>query len=424
MSSPAIQVENLGKRYRIGVQEEETGTLVGQLSSWVTSPISNFRNLRRLSRFDENGDAPDVIWALRDVSFEVEEGAVLGVIGRNGAGKSTLLKVLSRITTPTTGRVKLYGRVASLLEVGTGFHQELTGRENTYLNGTILGMSKAEIDRKFDEIVDFSGIEQFIDTPVKRYSSGMKVRLAFAVAAHLEPEILLVDEVLAVGDVGFQKKSLGKMREVATAGRTVLLVSHNMGAILSLCDSAILLHHGRLQAIGDTTELVRTYQDSFIDNSVSLQRGGKVWFGDIVIGEQGNYTMQATDALHLELNFGFRNPPGSFGVFCFIENDRGEQVLNTRLTSRDLAEGNHIYKATIDFPPVWLNPGLYTVYFKIIVRDSLEDNGRYFSERIPFTISGRVNKGKTVLTPPVDWHIMQFPNGKHPVSVNKKQVHE
>ena len=215
MNNPAIQVEHLGKRYRIGSREDELDTLGERLWSWVRSPLQNYRRLRSLSHFSENGESADVIWALRDISFSVSQGEALGVIGRNGAGKSTLLKVLSRITPPTTGRVVLGGRVASLLEVGTGFHPELTGRENVYLNGSILGMTRPEIDRKFDEIVAFSGIEKFIDTPVKRYSSGMRVRLAFSVAAHLEPEILLIDEVLAVGDAEFQRKCLGKMKDVA-----------------------------------------------------------------------------------------------------------------------------------------------------------------------------------------------------------------
>ena len=212
MSDTVIKVENLSKVYRIGLQEEIHDTLMGAFTSFVRNPFKNYRRLQRLTQFSSGGDDQDTIWALKDVSFDVRRGEVIGIIGRNGAGKSTLLKVLSRITHPTNGRIELNGRVASLLEVGTGFHPELTGRENVYLNGTILGMTKAEIDRKFDEIVDFSGIEKFIDTPAKRYSSGMRVRLAFSVAAHLEPEILLVDEVLAVGDATFQKKSIGKQK--------------------------------------------------------------------------------------------------------------------------------------------------------------------------------------------------------------------
>lgn len=249
MSDIAIRVENLGKRYRIGAARERYDTLRDAL-------VGTFRRLRRRSLEDAEERE---IWALKDVSFEVKRGEVLGIIGRNGAGKSTLLKILSRITEPTTGRAEIYGRVGSLLEVGTGFHPELTGRENIYLSGAILGMKKAEIDRRFDEIVEFAEIERFLDTPVKRYSSGMYVRLAFAVAAHLDPEILLVDEVLAVGDAAFQKKCLGKMGEVGKEGRTVLFVSHNMAAIETLCDRGLLLHKGFIQALGPIEQIISEY---------------------------------------------------------------------------------------------------------------------------------------------------------------------
>ncbi len=274
MSDYAIRVENLSKRYRIGRKEERPDTLAGAIGGWLGAPLANFRRLRRMSQFSQNGQEPDVIWALRDVSFNVREGEVVGIIGRNGAGKSTLLKILSRITPPTSGRVVLNGRVASLLEVGTGFHGDLTGRENVYLNGTILGMAKAEIDRNFDEIVAFSGVEKFIDTPIKRYSSGMKVRLAFAVAAHLQPEILLIDEVLAVGDAEFQKKCLGKMEDVARQGRTVLFVSQNMGAVNALCKETALVEDGRLQALAPTAEVIATYLGEALQqqNAEDLER--------------------------------------------------------------------------------------------------------------------------------------------------------
>ena len=319
MSSPVITVENLSKAYRIGLKEEIPDTIVGAMTGWLKAPLRNWKRLRSLDTgrlrdqvsgvkcqvSDDSGngkpgsssssptpdtrhptprssltpdpchltpdssltpdtrhltpDTSGIIWALRDVSFEVQQGEVLGIIGRNGAGKSTLLKLLSRITEPTSGRAVIRGRISSLLEVGTGFHPELTGRENLYMNGTILGMAKKEIDRKFDEIVDFSGVEKFLDTPVKRYSSGMQVRLAFAVAAHLEPEILVIDEVLAVGDADFQKRCFGKMRDVASQGRTVLIVSHNMGSITSLCPEAMLLEQGRLAASGPSSQVVQRY---------------------------------------------------------------------------------------------------------------------------------------------------------------------
>jgi lipopolysaccharide transport system ATP-binding protein len=247
MSDPVIAVENLGKRYRIGHQQSHNYVALRDvLASKVDAPLRWFGQ-RAPAPTDRTVD----FWALKDVSFEVQQGDVLGIIGRNGAGKSTLLKLLSRITEPTEGRVMLEGRVASLLEVGTGFHPELTGRENIFLNGAILGMTRSEIKRNFDEIVAFADVETFLDTPIKRYSSGMYVRLAFAIAAHLESEILIVDEVLAVGDVQFQKKCLRRMTEVAAGGRTVLVVSHNMNAVESLCTSALHLDAGRVQGFGD-----------------------------------------------------------------------------------------------------------------------------------------------------------------------------
>lgn len=267
LSDVAIRVEGLGKRYRIGLLEEEADTLVEAVGRWVRAPFRNYRRLRRLSRFDEE-HGEDVLWALRDVSFEVERGEVVGMIGRNGAGKSTLLKILAGITEPSEGRATLEGRVASLLEVGTGFHPELTGRENVYLNGTILGMTRKEVDRKFDEITDFSGVAKFMETPVKRYSSGMKVRLAFAVAAHLDPEILLVDEVLAVGDVEFQRRCLEKMDSIVDGGRTVLFVSHDMKAIQQLCPRALVLDDGSLTIDADVETAITRY---VIDSSSEIE---------------------------------------------------------------------------------------------------------------------------------------------------------
>ncbi len=253
MRRPAIQVQGLGKEYVIGAREKAPPSFREMLTDSLAAP------LRRLRRLSGNVKADERFWALKDVGFEVRPGEVLGIIGRNGAGKSTLLKVLSRITAPTEGRVEIRGRIASLLEVGTGFHGELTGRENIYLNGAILGMSRREIDRRFDEIVAFAEVESFIDTPVKRYSSGMYVRLAFAVAAHLEADTLLVDEVLAVGDAEFQRKSLGKMKDVSGEGRTVLFVSHNMGMIGSLCDRCLLLDRGAVAALGEPRAVISEY---------------------------------------------------------------------------------------------------------------------------------------------------------------------
>lgn len=256
MGRPAILVDNLSKSYQLGRKVDPNASFRDAIVGAVSSP---FRRLKQLGRGGDES-ANETFWALKDVSFEVQPGEVVGVIGRNGAGKSTLLKILSRITEPTAGSVRLRGRISSLLEVGTGFHPELTGRENVYLNGTILGMKKTEIDRKFDEIVEFSGVEKFLDTPVKRYSSGMMVRLGFAVAAHLEPDVLIVDEVLAVGDADFQRKCIDKMRDVATSGeRTVLLVSHNMSSIASLAAHCLYLSEGRKVTYGTTDDVIELY---------------------------------------------------------------------------------------------------------------------------------------------------------------------
>ncbi len=256
---PIIRVRNLSKRYRIG-RVEPYRTLRESIVRSVTAPARIARAMLG-GRAHDGGehDGERHVWALRDVNFDVMPGEVLGLIGRNGAGKSTLLKLLSRITEPTSGRAEIYGRIGSLLEVGTGFHFELTGRENIYLSGAILGMRRAEIQRKFDEIVTFAEVEKFVDTPVKHYSSGMHVRLGFSVAAHLEPEILLVDEVLAVGDAAFQKKCLGKMGDVARAGRTIIFVSHNMASVESLCNSCVLITSGRLEAKGEPAQIVMRY---------------------------------------------------------------------------------------------------------------------------------------------------------------------
>ncbi len=311
MSGAVIKVENLYKEYRLGTISH--GTLYRDLQSWWAKmrgredPNSVISTVP--SPDSRNPGNPHFL-ALRDVSFEVRRGEVLGIIGRNGAGKSTLLKILSEVTSPTRGTVKIKGRIASLLEVGTGFHPELTGRENIYLNGAILGMTKKETTKKFDEIVDFAEVEKFIDTPVKRYSSGMYVRLAFAVAAHLEPEILIVDEVLAVGDAQFQKKCLGKMGEVARGGRTVLFVSHNMEAVLTLCTEGIILISGEIARHGDIRAVVKHYNESLAAGSYSIEgasRGGaggvhitKVWLDNAVRRKAETFSASEKVFLNLE----------------------------------------------------------------------------------------------------------------------------
>jgi len=374
MSDIAIRVENLGKLYRIG-RRERYYTLRDVLARSFAAPFrclmpiakSKFRNSKLTNPQSAiRNPQSEFIWALKDVSFEIKQGEVVGVIGRNGAGKSTLLKILSRITEPTEGYAEIHGRVGSLLEVGTGFHPELTGRENIYLNGAILGMKKREIERKFDEIVAFAEVEKFIDTPVKHYSSGMYVRLAFAVAAHLEPEILLVDEVLAVGDAAFQKKCLGKMGDVAKEGRTVLFVSHNMGAISSLCNKTIYLADGQIRATGPTEKIVTDYlSEVFQDRIESLEQARLAGYGqhvrlsdvrllsndgsNLLFGQPIKYALTIEsdiDAEDLSIATGIFNSSGTCIGTSFTKEKlsvKANQKLTLRLTisNLNLAPGSY-----------------------------------------------------------------------------------
>jgi lipopolysaccharide transport system ATP-binding protein len=312
MSSPIIRVENLSKKYIVNHRQEGYTTFRDAMTSGARSLTHALFNRKEYKA----SSADEEFWALKDVNFEIEQGDRVGIIGRNGAGKSTLLKILSRITEPTSGTIRIKGRVASLLEVGTGFHPELTGRENVFLNGAILGMEKSEIKRKFDEIIAFAEIERFLDTPVKRYSSGMYVRLAFAVAAHLEPEILIVDEVLAVGDAQFQKKCLGKMEDIGKEGRTVIFVSHQMAAVEKLCRSGIVLSQGQIQYSGSKTEAISQYLTSSLGAVASLrERKDRQGSGDIrIIGleikdTQGNTIDAVTSGQTIDIYLHFEARP-------------------------------------------------------------------------------------------------------------------
>ncbi|MBN1104245.1 MAG: ABC transporter ATP-binding protein [Deltaproteobacteria bacterium] len=385
MAEIVIKVENLSKLYRIGIREAGYRTFRETLVDAAKAPLQRLRAYfnRQSSILNHQSEA---LWALKDVSFEVKQGEVVGIIGRNGAGKSTLLKILSKITEPTEGRVELRGRVGSLLEVGTGFHPELTGHENVYLYGAILGMTRWEITRKFDEIVAFAELEKFIDTPVKRYSSGMYMRLAFAVAAHLEPEILLVDEVLAVGDAAFQKKCLGKMGEVSKQGRTVLFVSHNLAAVASLCERAFLFDEGAL-ATSDHTSLVleeyvrRVSQITTLDLAKRTDRrgDGSLRFTKIVLfsGDQRVEVVGCGDALRFELHYESTRISlnKSLGVAISIYNHYGQHLLTcwNHLTGNELrVEGpNAIISCTIPRCP--LAPGRYSFNLYCEVSGSLSD---------------------------------------------------
>lgn len=383
MSKPIIEVENLSKLYRLGLIGATE--LRESLGRWwykirgkeeLAHKIS-VKHLMIAPDDPQAGPESNTIWALKDVSFSVQQGEILGIIGRNGAGKSTLLKILSRITEPTEGRAIIRGRTSSLLEVGTGFHPELTGRENVYLNGAILGMRKSEINRKFDEIVAFSEIEKFIDTPIKRYSSGMYVRLAFAVAAHLEPEILLVDEVLAVGDVVFQKKCLGKMGEVAKEGRTVLFVSHNMPSITTLCRRAILFSSGILISDGDPLEVTQEYLSSTIErNSIKewadpLSAPGsdllrlksvKVMNSDF----KENSVFLMDDAILIEICYWVLKPVMGTNVGYHLFNSKGDFLFVSvdyhDAEWEDKLKEAGIYKSICRIPNSLLNKGIYTLH--------------------------------------------------------------
>jgi lipopolysaccharide transport system ATP-binding protein len=401
MSDIAIRVENLSKQYKIGVAQYRHDSIRDHLTEWVKSlfvrnghfSVTSGEHPAGRGAASLAGARPDTIWALNDVSFEVKHGEAIGIIGRNGSGKSTLLKILSRITEPTKGYAYINGRVGSLLEVGTGFHRDLTGRENIYLNGAILGMKKAEIARKFDEIVDFSGVEKFIDTPVKRYSSGMYVRLAFAVAAHLDPEILIVDEVLAVGDAEFQTKCLRKMIDVANEGRTVLFVSHNAAAVKNLCHSGIMLHGGEVAFNGTAEEAVDFYLRS-VEKRAQTCRSHVVDLSNAPTRRVGyrpllqrlelftdddkplDEPLKVGAALKAYIYFRLEKPTSSVDAILAFDNLFGQRVLHTHSAyqpDRPQAKwiGDHVFVCEI--PSLTLVSGEYKIKLALDVDNSAAD---------------------------------------------------
>lgn len=394
MNDIAIRVEGLSKQYRIGGKQERYKTFRDTVADMIKAP---FRRVKPQADDIAMRNEEETIWALKDVSFEVKRGEVVGIIGRNGAGKSTLLKILSRITEPTSGYADIYGRLGSLLEVGTGFHPELTGRENIYLNGAIIGMKRAEIVRKFDEIVAFAEVEKFIDTPVKHYSSGMYLRLAFAVAAHMEPEILLVDEVLAVGDVQFQKKCLGKMGDVAKEGRTVLLVSHNMAAVTNLCRISVLLDKGRLSAHDETDKVISQYlADNAYRATTSLAErkdrsgNGRVRIQDINLLDLNNTATSVaqsgkpiTFALHYSSADG---KPIYNGLFEIKVTDNLGQLLftlSTFLTGESFDQLPENGTVFCQVPHLLLAPGVYNTRLVCYANNELAD---LVSDAFQFTV--------------------------------------
>jgi lipopolysaccharide transport system ATP-binding protein len=414
---PIIRVKNLSKQHSIGARKVHYPTLRESITGAVRSPLNWFRR---------NGHSEDsTIWALKDVSFEVMPGEVVGIIGRNGAGKSTLLKILSRITEPTEGWAKIHGRVGSLLEVGTGFHPELTGRENIYLNGAILGMKRAEIERKFDEVVAFAEMEKFIDTPVKHYSSGMYMRLAFAVAAHLEPEILLVDEVLAVGDDAFQKKCLGKISDVAKEGRTVLFVSHNMGAITRLCERSVWLNEGKIALDGLSSEVIGRYQSQYLTACAEWKRpqpvkadGAFAFLSVVVKDDKGSlkHLFEAYEPVSVEICYLVRRSLSGCQIGVRICNSDGLVVFTTAdadnfgVSACPKRPGR--YQARFTIPSNLLSPGTY--YLLIAGHLPYRTTYEVIEQAVVFEVAsssslvsldGRLG----VITPLIHWETYQEP---------------
>lgn len=401
MSDIAIKAENLSKAYQLG--EIGTGTISRDLERWYARIRGKEDPFLRIGETNDRTakGSSDIVWSLKDINFEIEQGDAVGIVGRNGAGKSTLLKVLSRVTSPTSGRITGKGRIASLLEVGTGFHPELTGRENIYLNGAILGMRKKEITRKFDEIVDFAGVERYIDTPVKRYSSGMYVRLAFAVAAHLESEILIVDEVLAVGDAEFQKKCLGKMGEVSKGeGRTVLFVSHNMGSVKQLCKKAVLLEFGKIKGHDSTSKIVEKYlQDR--NSSTSVKQYNK-YLTRVEVSQQNEHIKIIADydcntKLDIpHLGFVIKN---SEGIPIFASNPTLANLSNNRSSAK-----KGVIEVTVSQPK--LIDGIYNVsiWFGDSKQNFLEDLDALSFEVVGMTENKQYEQSLTGnITPSTTW---------------------
>jgi lipopolysaccharide transport system ATP-binding protein len=404
MADKAIIVEGLSKKYSIGVRHRRFPTLRDSIARATQARINQARAMFRRRNEEEQNEGD--LWALRDVSFDVEQGDVVGVIGRNGSGKSTLLKILSQITEPTEGFAEIAGRVGSLLEVGTGFHPELTGRENIFLNGAILGMCRNEIASKFDEIVNFAETEKFLDTPVKRYSTGMFMRLAFAVAAHLNPEILLVDEVLAVGDAQFQKKCLGKMGNVAKEGRTVLFVSHNMPAIQSLCTRCVFLQGGKLQVAGTLQEGIQMYHQGIRDESDIDTTSSEVAMLNLRVNGDATPTVYAGAPMEFEFDLTLNVQAPGLRLFVILENWQGTTVLHTVKNERELRELREPgkYSVSVRVSPMWLTPGMYSYHTKLIC-NGVDVKGRYLSEKALLSVDSDYDPEMApgLLSPPVEW---------------------
>lgn len=422
MSEYAVRVNDVSKAFLIGLKESRKETLGAELISWFRSPVKNFNNLKRLNTFEHSEESDDFFWALRNVSFDLKHGETLGIIGDNGAGKSTLLKIISRITNPTLGYAEVFGRASSLLEVGTGFNNELTGRENVYLNGAILGMTKSEINKKFDEIVAFSGVEKFIDTQIKKYSSGMKIRLAFSVASNIETELMIIDEVLSIGDTEFRKKSLSKMIQIAKSGTAIILVSHNMLPIQSMCKNTMHLEHGRIVNYGKTNEVVSSYL-----GNLNKDKTSQTWTLDsspssecIKITKAEVLPVLNVPVIRAGDPFEFR-----FEFYNLIENeydinitfhltDEYENLVfigSTALTGKKFNVSKGYISANCRIPANLLNHGKFTIS-KLFVLKGFENVIYDHSDLLVFEITGDVeySPGKSgkidgLLKPKLEWEL-------------------
>ena len=414
MSEPAITVDHISKRFRIGATVRAPRTLKEALAAGVSRQAAALRDVVRRGGARPARRTPE-FWALRDVTFAVQQGQVLGLIGRNGSGKSTLLKILARITPPTEGEAVIVGRVGSLLEIGTGFHHELTGRENIFLSGTILGMRRPEIAARFDEIVEFSGVEQFIDTPVKRYSSGMFLRLAFAVAAHLRTEILLIDEVLAVGDASFQKKCIEKMSEVAHGGRTVVFVSHNLGAVSRLCDRGVVLDHGRVVAGGPVDEAIQAYGRVLKSSPEPAAPGGGGGIAVLDFGlEQGAEPIGPSTPVTLGFSLAVREPYWAVSVFAGITSAEGTNLVIESVSSERFPElvAVGLHRIEMALPPLWLRPQGYSAWVKVIAHPRAGPTQRFRSDWIEFVVAGdhaSDTNADRLLSPATRWDVRPLP---------------
>ncbi len=424
-----IKVEHITKLYRLGSKDERPDNIINWVTEFIKAPLKNFRYYKSLYNFNDLDLSqigaleqlpPDIICAIKDVSFTVKRGEVLGIIGSNGAGKSTMLKILSRITHPTQGIIEAKGRISSLLEVGTGFHPELTGRENIYLNGTILGMRKKEIDIKFDEIVNFSGVEKFLDTPVKRYSSGMKVRLAFSVAAHLDPEILIIDEVLSVGDAEFQKKCLGRMSQVATGGKTILFVSHDMRAVANLCSRVLLLENGSITKSGDPLKIIQSYLASKAASSFT-------WFAP-TFEENGtainllNATVLSSDSkpidmvsfasgFNIAITYQIKQPIKNCVIYSRLSDQMGNDIWTSwdRDSSPENTELRYpgAYISICKVPPFIMRPGQYKISLGAMIpgRKVFESHNDAISLDISPIGYPLNNERIGIITPLFEWEV-------------------